>query len=172
MPFAFDVVSDPYDQNLSYCNLISTEWSQIISYMELVNFSVFPFLLMVCFSSLLIGTIYKARRRVHLNNSEREKKRLRQDIKFSINLILMNFFFFFLTIPNIIALFVYFHNSYLLYVAMYLFDISYGINFYLILSTNSLFRSEFISLFVNKRKTKSPTRQNPPNRRVASRPNS
>jgi len=127
---------------------------------------------MVCFSSLLIGTIYKARRRVHLNNSEREKKRLRQDIKFSINLILMNFFFFFLTIPNIIALFVYFHNSYLLYVAMYLFDISYGINFYLILSTNSLFRSEFISLFVNKRKTKSQTRQNQPNRRVASRPNS
>jgi len=43
--------------------------------MDLVNFVLLRFLLMICFSSFLIASIYKVRRRVHLNNSDRAKKK-------------------------------------------------------------------------------------------------
>jgi len=74
----------------------------------MANITLIPSVLMILFSCLLIGSIFKARGRVRLNNSEREKKRLKQDVKFTISLLTMNLLFILLTLPtlpaNIIAI--------------------------------------------------------------------
>ena len=97
----------------------------------------------------LIASIFKARRRVGLNNSDRENRRKKQDIKIAFSLLSMNLLFILLNLPLNIGLLLpskYFNIE--LYVFFsYVFNISSAINFYLILLTNSLFRSEFISLF-------------------------
>ena len=58
----------------------------------MANITLIPSVLMILFSCLLIGSIFKARGRVRLNNSEREKKRLKQDIKFINNKFINNEF--------------------------------------------------------------------------------
>ena len=67
--------------------------------MDLVNCVLVPFFLMILFSSLLILSIFKIRRNVHLNNTNREHKRLKKDIKFATSLLSMNLLFILLNLP-------------------------------------------------------------------------
>ena len=84
------------------------------------------------FSGLLIGSIFKARNRIRLNDTSRESKRLKQDIKFAISLLSMNLLFIVLILPNEINLF--FPFDFGRYVALAdLCSISFSINFYLYL---------------------------------------
>jgi hypothetical protein len=109
----------------------------IVSYKDLVNFVLLPFLIIICFSSLLIGSIYKVRRKVRLNNSGREIKRIRKDIKFVISLLTMNLLFILLNLPLEIDLFLTYYNNNAMYAILtYVFYLSYAVNFYCILSTN------------------------------------
>ncbi len=68
-------------------------------YMDLVNCVLGPFLLIILFSCLLIRANFKSRNRIHIKNSVREHKRLKQDIKFAITSLLMNLFFILLQLP-------------------------------------------------------------------------
>jgi hypothetical protein len=68
-------------------------------YMDLVNCVLGPFLLIILFSCLLIRANFKPRNRIHINNSVREHKSLKQDIKFAITSLLMNLFFILLQLP-------------------------------------------------------------------------
>jgi hypothetical protein len=143
--YAFDVITE---ENTTVCNFINDEWHNIIMYMDVLNCVLVPFLLMFCFSSLLIGSIFKARRRVNLSSSERENRRLRQDIKFAITLLLMNLLFILLQLPVEITSFLpnYILNDiYLL--TTYIYFISYALDFYIIFLTNSLVRMHCYSLF-------------------------
>jgi len=72
IPFSFDAV---IINNRTIFYYVNDESQLIVSYMDLVNFVLLRFLLMICFSSFLIASIYKVRRRVHLNNSDRAKKK-------------------------------------------------------------------------------------------------
>jgi hypothetical protein len=71
--------------------------------MDLIDFILKPFILMIIFSTLLIITIFKSRSKV--NNSLKENKRLRKDIKVSISLLSMNLLFNLLNLPDEIDLF-------------------------------------------------------------------
>ena len=150
IPFSAGLMSI---NNLTICFFDTYENQLIISNMDLVNLILIPFILMILFSSLLIGSIFKARRRVGLNNSDRENRRRKQDIKVSFSLLSMNLLFILLNLPLNVALLLpakYFNIE--LYVFFsYVFNISSGINFYLNLLTNSIFRSEFISLFIKRK---------------------
>jgi hypothetical protein len=144
VPFFSDISSYKND---SFCFLIDLESQIIVSFMDLVNYILLPFFLMIIFSSLLIAFIFKSRRRVLLNNSVREKKRLKKDIKFSISLLSMNLLFTLLNLPLEIANFLPVSIDNDIYVSLsYLFNLSSAVNFYLALSTNSLIRKEFLSL--------------------------
>ena len=124
------------------------------------NFCLVPFLLMIIFSILLIRTIFKSRQRVTLNDSSRQQKRLRQDIKFTISLLSMNFLFIILNTPyELYVLFPYIFSDYSYYIIAYIYFSTFAINFYLFLFTNSLFRSEFISLFSFEKKINSQNNQ-------------
>ena len=59
VPFNVDLLD--YD-NITYCSFIDYESQSIISSMDIVNCLLAPFLLMLCFSILLILTIFNSRR--------------------------------------------------------------------------------------------------------------
>lgn len=89
------------------CYFTSRDNQIIITSLDLINNVLLPSLLMFFFSILLISSIFKSRRRVNLNNSERENDRLRKDIKFSISSLLMNLLFILLNLPiEIIQIFI------------------------------------------------------------------
>ena len=148
VPFSVDVISY---ENVSYCTSISYESQLIFVNMDLVNYIIIPFSLMIIFSILLIVTIFKARMRVRLYDATRESKRLKQDIRFAMSLLSMNLLFLLLNLPIVIYSFIsYPDNSDLFLIIAYICNLSYGSNFYLILLTNTLFRAEFFSLFNKK----------------------
>ncbi len=154
---SFDIflISD----NSSLCTFINYQSQLIVTYMDLVNFILAPFFFIMLFSGLLIGSIFKARSRIRLNNSLRESKRLKQDIKFAISLLSMNLLFILLVLPSEINLFVTFDlDRYLIFASLC--NLTYAINFYLNLLTNSLFRREFYSLFAKKGSNQTTNRPN------------
>ena len=102
---------------------------------------------MLIFSILLIVTIFKSRRRVHLNNSEREKRRLKKDIKIAISSVLMNLLFFILIMPLDLYLLLPYYSDDVYYITSCIYYISFAVNFYIMFLTNSLFRKVFFSLF-------------------------
>jgi len=148
VPFSYDII---VVDNNTYCGFVNDEWQSVISFMDLANCALIPFLLMLFFSILLIRAIFKSRRRIHLNNSAREKKRLKKDIKFAISSLLMNLLFVILHLPFSSVIFLTFYDNYDLFnIFYYIYYISYGINFYIIFFTNSLFRTEFFSILFRK----------------------
>jgi hypothetical protein len=138
IPFSIDLL---VIDNTTYCSFINNDWQLIDSFMDLVNCALIPFVLMLCFSILLIRAIFKSRSRVNLGNSVRESKRLKKDIKFAISSLLMNLLFLILVLPLEIDVFLDYYNHYDLYnILYYIYYISYAVNFYVLLLTNSLFR--------------------------------
>ena len=148
IPFSYDLI---VVDNTTYCGFINDEWQSIISYMDLANCALIPFLLMLFFSILLIKAIFKSRSRINLNNTVRENKRLKKDIKFAISLLLMNLLFVILHLPFASVIFLTFYDNYDLFnIFYYIYYISYGINFYIIFFTNSLFRTVFFTILFRK----------------------
>jgi len=142
VPLNIDILD--FDNSSSICVFISDESFQISYQMNFVNYCLLPFIFMIVFSILLIRTIFKSRQRVTLNNSSRQQKRLRQDIKFTISLLSMNLLFILLNIPyELYVLFPFiFPADYSFYLIVYIYISTFAINFYLFLFTNSLFRSD------------------------------
>ena len=144
VPFFSDISSYNND---SFCFLIDLESQIIVSFMDLVNYILLPFFLMIIFSSLLIAFIFKSRRRVFLNNSVREKKRLKQDIKFSIISLSMNLLFVIMNMPLTIDLFLQYNDHFDVYTMLnYIYYASYSCRFYVFL-TNALIRRELFYIF-------------------------
>jgi hypothetical protein len=149
IPFSVDIL---IKDNITVCNFINQEWKNIIIYMDIVNCVLVPFIIMISFASLLIGAIFKVRRRVNSNNNEREKRRLKQDIKFVISLLTMILFFIILQSPIEYATFLPgFPISDIYILTSYAYFLTYSINFYILILTNNLFRKEFFSLFLKKK---------------------
>jgi hypothetical protein len=162
IPLNVDILN--IDNSSNYCNFIDEKSYQIAEQMNFANFCLVPFLLMIIFSILLIRTIFKSRQRVTLNDSSRQQKRLRQDIKFTISLLSMNLLFIILNTPyELYVIFPYiFLADYSYDLVAYIYFSTFAINFYLFLFTNSLFRSEFISLFSFEKKINSQNNQQRP----------
>jgi hypothetical protein len=151
VPFSYDII---VVDNNTYCGFVNDEWQSVISFMDLANCALIPFLLMLFFSILLIRAIFKSRRRIHLSNSARENKRLKKDIKFAISLLSMNLLFILLNLPieiyNLIYTNTYYNNN--IYISLsYIYNLSSAVNFYLNLLTNNLFRKETLLLLFKKK---------------------
>jgi hypothetical protein len=88
--------------------------------------------------------------RNRVNNSLRENRRFKKDLKVSISLLSMNLLFIILNLPDEIDLFLPYND--LIYQPLaQLCNLSFAINFYLILFTNRLFRTEFLSIFRSRK---------------------
>jgi len=121
----------------------------VISIMDSINRVFIPFSLMLVCSCLLIKSIFKSRTRIVENFLAEENRTFYAEIRLSTVSLSLNLIFLFLNIPFCVIRYVpsYFLNVNLFLYSYYLFYFSYSINFYILLLSNTLFRSEFFSLF-------------------------
>ena len=138
--FSFDIVNI---DNSTICYFNSDINQIIIVNMDLANYFLLPFFLILLFSILLIISIFKSRGTINLNNTARQIRQRRKDIKLSISLLFMNLLFALFNLPGEIYLFLPFYiDTYTLVV--YIYYISYAVNFYILFATNSLFRKNIL----------------------------
>lgn len=136
-------------QTVEFCTFIDKFSLDLFSYMDLINRAVVPFVLMILSTILLTHSIFKSRHRISGTGvNESDRKRFRKDLKFTITSIFLNLVYIFLQMPVSITIF--FPNYWIspVYVfSLFLFYASYAVNFYTIITFNSIVRNEFLVLF-------------------------
>ena len=126
------------------CYFTELYHKKVLYMMDLINSTLIPFILMFIFSILLIYTIFKSRLRILRLNSAVDRKKLRKDIKFAFTSILLNVAFVALNLPVCIANLLNDISDFYYKLLLYLFFISFCINFYLLFTFNSIFRKELL----------------------------
>lgn len=125
----------------------------VINWMDLINFSLVPFTFMFIISILIIYTIFKSRLRFLRLRTFHDRNKFKKDIKFAISSILFNICFIILNLPicvtNILELDV---NSLLNDVYFYFFLTNFGINFYILVFSNSIFRKQVFLSYTKETK--------------------
>lgn len=134
--------------NSSVCGFANGNAVLLISYMDLGIRVVMPFIFMVLFSILLSLSLIKSRKRLVENFLAEENSTYYKEIRLTASSICLNLIYVFTQLPFSITIFYSDYFSNILYVfTYYLFYLSYAINFYIILPSNSLFREGFFNIF-------------------------
>jgi len=130
------------------CNFIDPFYGNLILYTDLA-FRVFvPFILMIVFSSLLSQSLFASRTRIVHNFLAEENATFYKEIRLTFTSILTNLVYIVTQLPGSIAYLYPQYFSYDSYVATsYFVFLNFALNFYVLFSTNSLFREHFIKLF-------------------------
>ena len=130
------------------CDFATNDAKILISYMDLVIRVIFPFILMIGLSLSLIFSLIGRRRRIIENFLAEENQTFDKEIKLATSSISLNLIYIVTQLPVSITVFIsqFYSNFYYEFTA-YIFFFGYAINFYIILATNSLFRSRFLKLF-------------------------
>jgi len=144
-----DVSNTNNETSIFQCGYINFELQQISSYMDAIHRLILPFILLTIFSALLIGSIFRSRRRVSDSVNENSQQ-LKRDVRFAICTFSMNLLFMALNLPLSIIQFLPSYSILSWSLTFYLFYLSYGTNFYVLLITNSIFRKEVFELFSKK----------------------
>ena len=135
--FCWDIIDVSNTNNetpIFQCGYINFELEQISSYMDAIHRLILPFILLFILSALLIGSIFGSRRRV--SDSVNENRQLKRDVRFAISKFSMNLLFMALNLPLSIIQFLPSYSMISWSSTFYLFYLSYGINFYVLLITN------------------------------------
>lgn len=135
------------NNSLYFCDFITAESQFYLSWADFLNLIIIPFLLMTTFTLLLIHAIFTSRRRVIFGYTSRENRAFQRDVKFAVTSISLNLIYLILNLPLALISFTTSFNDYTFLLCVYVFFASYGVNFYIVLFSNSLFREEFISIF-------------------------
>ena len=133
------------------CNNASTFGTDLVFWLFLIAGTVIPYSLLILCTILLILTIFQSRMRMKTDAS---KSKFKKDLKFAITLITLNLIFIILTLP--VSLTAQGSVTTTFAIDMYLMDFtlfaaSYGVNFYLLIATNSKIRDEFF-IFIRIKK--------------------
>jgi hypothetical protein len=132
------------------CDFVDTNAQLLISYMDLIARAIVPFSLMIICSVTLIYSLFKSRLRVVENFLAEENQTFYRELRLSVSSLSLNIIYIATQLPISITIFQEeYYSNFIYELSFYLFYFSYAINFYIILATNSLFRSRFISLFRN-----------------------
>lgn len=143
------------------CIFDSIYIGQTLLLIDLLNLSVLPFISMSFLTLLLIYTVLHSRKIAFNRNSAviaANKGKFKKDVRFAITSIFLNVAFIILNLPfcilnalrsnnpglSNITLSNYYLNSSIDYVYL----MSYGVNFYLLLLSNFIFRNELINLII------------------------
>jgi hypothetical protein len=138
------------NESLLICGFINSNSDTMLSYMDGIFRAVIPFFLMLLFNLILIYALIASRKRIVENFLAEENQTFYKEIKFAFSSILMNLIYILTQAPvSITITFDSFSTDLTFQSTVYLFYMSYALNFYIILATNSLFRSKFFSLFRN-----------------------
>ena len=130
------------------CGFEDTFSLQLISYTDLVIRVLIPFFLMIFSSLTLMYALFNARLRIVANFLAEENQTFSKEFRLSLTSICLNLIYIVTQLPVSITVFgSQFYSNFYYEWSAYLFYMSYAMNFYIILATNSLFRSGFVKLF-------------------------
>lgn len=122
----------------------------LMGWMDFVNSTALPFILMILLSSMVIVSLVRSRAKVNnLSSSSPQTLKLSQrDRKFAITILSLNFIFLLLNLPvEIYDLFVPVSNlNRVYYFLVMLYYAHAGSSFYVQVAVNSLFRWEFLRI--------------------------
>ncbi len=124
---------------------------EIFSWIDLFNSTLIPFTFMVVCSLFLVHYVFTARRKIKINATFNEMKRLRKDIQFSVNIMLLNVDFMVFNLPICIADLVVLTRDFRSKLDL-LFYTQYACNLFVYLASNKIFREEFL-LFIRVKDT-------------------
>ena len=128
-----------------------SNYSQTLLFIILINRMIFPFSIIIICSFLLINDIYRLKDRVFAEYSFDECARFKRNVRASFMSILVNVAILLLNLPLLVVHFFYYDSANLRLFAFYLFVFNYGINFYLIVLSNKIFRNELLNLVLKKK---------------------
>ena len=121
-----------------------------INFMDLVIRVAVPFLFMFLNSFFLLVSIHRLRQRIAENFRRNSNQNYINNIKLLISLFILNVTYIISALPvSIVSVYFPFTDVYFIG-TLYLNYVSYTINFYIIILTNSLFRKEFLSVLCIK----------------------
>jgi len=130
------------------CYLDSNVSTILVSYMDLAIRVILPFTMMSVLTGLLIKSVFESRNRIVENFLAEQNKTFYKEIRLSFTSILVNLLYIITQLPASIA---YYYPQYFsknaFNATIYIFYLNYASNFYILLSTNSLFREKFFKLF-------------------------
>lgn len=144
-----------FNKSFIFCKSSNKLNSLIISYIDLVNFTIIPFFLMIITSIINVSSLYKNRYKFSKKNTcsiprSNSKRRELKDLQFAISSLSLNFIYLIFNLPitliNIINL--YFINEYsefLFSLSIYLFFLKLSLPFYIYFIVNTNFRLELFS---------------------------
>lgn len=145
--FDLDVNSTIYNITVTDCLYQTILIAQICTFFDFVNSTLLPFLVMLVCSIMLIVYIFRTRKNISSKKClKNERNRMQKDIRFSTTILFLNFFFLVLNLP-IQYVTVVFVDLTITYFNYFLYYFSYGVNFYILFFTNSMFRNEFLEIF-------------------------
>ena len=150
----FYIYSDIYQEstNFTNCFFFNSDSSRLLNLsIDLIVRDLLVFSLMITFSILIIIRIVKSRKRVIENYTSSENKTFRKDVRLAISSMLVNIVYISLVFPVFFVTYVFRDSPNVIVVFCYYFYLSsFGLNFYILLATNSLVRCTFFSLFKSK----------------------
>ena len=122
------------------------QYSQIlISYMDLANLLIFPSTLILIFSILLGIEVIKSRSRILDNFLKEENECFFKNLSATISSIVLNIIYLLLATPiSIYSFLPNYTEKYGFVFSIFLFYLTFSINFYILFISNSLFRKESI----------------------------
>jgi hypothetical protein len=126
--------------------------SKVFSWINLLNSTVVPFVLMLVCTLLILNHLIQSKRNVAANPNQNQSQR---KTKFAINAIIINLVFFVTNIPLATCLLYYKYFEYGLFphldffirkIFLVLYYVYFGSSFYVNVLVNSIFREEFFSI--------------------------
>lgn len=121
----------------------------VFLWIDLINSTIAPFIIMSILSVLLSFAIFKSRRNLRNGLTARSQKQvIKRDIQFSITLVALNLTFIALYLPVHVYFFI--GESDIWYtITVSMFYSAYAINPFIYFAFNSMFRNEFLKCFFN-----------------------
>lgn len=148
----YTVYNNQTNKTSQVCRIDSLELMLVVSLLDLVNRVIVPFTVMFVCSILLIYSLFESRSRIVENFLAEENKTFFTEIRLATTSLSLNLIYILLNLPiSIIDIFPQIYTLNLFIYSYYLFYLSYALNFYILLLSNSLFRKEFFN-FLNLRK--------------------
>jgi len=123
----------------------------IISYLSFFSKAILPLFLIILFSIILFYKITKSKSNIATFYSDREKLIFKKDVHLSIISILFNLIQFSFSLPVLISYYLYDKINITMIFSLNIHYISFAFNFYFLLASNSLFRSEFLDILFKKK---------------------
>lgn len=144
------------------CSFIDSRKQKILFAMDLFNRVIIPFTLLTICTISLIRKVVRLRKEIvnSVTIIENKNRNFYRDFKSTFCLINLNVFYMLLNVPLVAFLFtqISFESS-AFSMSLNLYYLSYGINFYIIFITNSLFRKEFFSFLRKNESSKNETEE-------------